>query len=96
MEDDFVYDAKAVAIVNAVERAICRLNLHTQDEFVSLLNAIEVQVEDGIPDLTALDHLCAALLALADARGADRRKLKLDARVASLLQHVARRIGAAR
>lgn len=83
---DFLYDEAAVAIVSSMERAICRLRLPNQDQFVALFNAIEVQVESGQADPTVLHHLCEALLALANARGVDRKKLKLDQRIQSLQQ----------
>jgi len=89
---DLVYDEKAAAIVHTMERSITRLGLGiaVQPQFVSLLNAIEVQVEDRASDPIALRLMCDALLALADAHGLDRRKLKLDKHVSSLLEWTAR------
>lgn len=81
---DCVYDQKAVAIVSTMERAIRRLRLPNQDQFMALFNAIEVQVESAQADSTVLRHLCDALLALADARGVDHRKLRLDKSIESL------------
>jgi hypothetical protein len=88
---DFVYDEKAVAIVGTMEQTISRQRLPSQGEVVALLNAIEVHVEEGRSDPTVLRHLCDALLALADARGVDRKKTKLDQRVDSLLRRAAAR-----
>lgn len=83
---DLVLAEKAVRIVAAMERAICRLRLLSQGEFVALLNAIEVHLDDGMPDPAVVRHLCDALLALAQARGIDAKKLKLDQRTDRLLK----------
>lgn len=83
------YDDEAVAVVNTLRDAIRALRLHGEDraQFNALLNAIEVQVEARRADSTVLGYLCEALGALADARGVDRNKVKLNQRV-DALQHI--------
>jgi hypothetical protein len=64
--DRFDYDEKAVAAFGVVEDAIAALDVPfmLQSRYSSLLNAIEVQVEDGHPSREVLGHLRAAVLAL--------------------------------
>jgi hypothetical protein len=85
---DFFYDEMAFGITSGIERSIVRLNLESQAQFVSLINAIDVQLESGQPDPNVVRLLTQAFLALADARGVDRKSLKLDQRVDRLLERV--------
>jgi hypothetical protein len=39
------WDAKALRMVEAIERSIVRLRLESQGEFIAIINAIEVQLE---------------------------------------------------
>jgi hypothetical protein len=83
------WDEGALRIVGQIERSIVRLNLNSQAEFVSFVNAIEVHLEYGAVDVQVLRHLTDAFRALASARDLDRKKLKLDARLDSLLRRFA-------
>ena len=87
-EAKFFWDEGALRIASQIERSIVRLQLDCQAEFVSLVNALEVQLESGAPDANVLRLLADAFLAWADARGLDRTRLKLDQRFDSLLRRI--------
>jgi hypothetical protein len=78
-------DEGALRSAEQIERSIVRLSLDSQAEFVSLMNAIEVQLEAGAPEPRVLRLLFDALRALADFHGLDRRRLKLDERIEKVL-----------
>ena len=83
------WDVKALRMVDAIERAIVRLNLDSQGEFVAILNAILMQLESGQPVPGVIDHLAYALLALAHHRGVDYDRLRLPEKLQALTQRVA-------
>jgi hypothetical protein len=85
---DLTYDDKAFGLVSSIERSILRLHLDNQAQFVALTNAIEVQLESGQPDPQVVRLLGRALLTLADVRGVDRNKLKLDHKIDKLQDRV--------
>jgi hypothetical protein len=86
------YDQKAVAAFNGVKNVAVsmQLPLMLQRRYNGILNAIEVQVEDGRPSKEVIAHLREALLALArfDKVGHHERALKeafdkFEAKIAS-------------
>jgi hypothetical protein len=85
----FFWDEGALRIVSQIERSIVRLRLNSQAEFVALINAVEVQLESGAPDSRVLRLLADALLMLADVRGVDSERLKLEERLDNLLRRIA-------
>ena len=58
-----------------------RLDIDSQGEFVSLINAIQVQLDSGAPVDRVVRLLADALLALAQARGLDPQSLRLQERL---------------
>lgn len=80
------WDEGALRAAEQIERSIVRLRLDSQGEFVSVMNAIAMQLEAGAPDPTVLRLLFDALLALADFHGLDRKRLKLDERIENVLR----------
>jgi len=82
------WDAEAMQRLARIERAIVRLELDCQGEFIAILNAIEIQLERTDPDVETLAHLGDALLALADARGVDARRLRLEKQLHALLDRI--------
>ena len=62
------WDAKALRKVEAIERSIVRLRLESQGEFVSIINAIEVQLESKETEPEVVRLLIESLRALAQAR----------------------------
>lgn len=80
----FFWDERLLRNVSAIERAIVRLRLDCQGQFIALFNAIEMQLESGDPEPKVVRLLCDALLVLADSRGLDRKSLKLDRRLDNL------------
>jgi hypothetical protein len=85
---DLTYDDQAFGLVSSIERSILRLDLDSQAQFVALTNAIEVQLESGRPDPQVVRLLGRALLTLADVRGVDRNKLKLDHKIDKLQDRI--------
>jgi hypothetical protein len=51
--------------VESIARTLRRLRPARQSEFLAILNAIECHVEEGEGDGVVIDHLQAALLAMA-------------------------------
>ena len=78
-------------MVDGLEKSIVRLDLDCQAEFVTLLNAILVQLESGQPIPVVVDHLAYAMLALAQQRGVDYERLRLPEKLKALTQRVAGR-----
>ena len=60
-----------------IERAIVRLDLDSQGEFVALINAMQLQLDSGAPVERVVRLLSDAVLALAEARGVQEPKLRL-------------------
>jgi len=88
-EPEFSYHEEAYRIASTIERSIVRLRLESQGQFVALINAIEMQLDSGEPDATVVRLLSDALLALADAKRLDRKRLRLDERLDTLNKKVA-------
>lgn len=83
------WDAKALRMVEAIESSIVRLRLDSQGEFISIINAIEVQLEskETVPEVMRL--LVESLRALAHARAIQEPHLhRLDQRLNELLGRV--------
>ena len=83
------WDAKALRMVEAIERSIMRLHLESQGEFMAITNAIEVQLEskETVPEVVRL--LIESLRSLARARAIEEpRRRRLDQRLNELLDRV--------
>ena len=83
------WDAKALRMVEALERSIMRLPLESQGEFMAITNAIEVQLEskETVPEVVRL--LIESLRSLARARAIEEpRRRRLDQRLNELLDRV--------
>lgn len=80
-----LWDSKALAIVSGMERSIKRLDLDCQGEFISIFNALAMQLESGRPALPVVRHLTDALLELAAARHVDAAGLHIPDKVQNLL-----------
>lgn len=83
------WDAKALRMVEAIERSIIRLHLESQGEFMAVTNAIEMQLEskETVPEVVRL--LIESLRALARARAIEEpRRRRLDQRLNELLDRV--------
>jgi hypothetical protein len=83
------WDAKALRMVEAIERSIVRLGLDFQGEFIAIINAIEVQLEskETVADVVRL--LIESLRALAHARPIEEpRRHRVDQRLNELLDRV--------
>ena len=83
------WDAKALRMVEALERSIARLRLDSQGEFIAIINAIETQLEspETVPEVVRL--LVESLRTLAVARKIDERhRRRLDQRLAELADRV--------
>lgn len=78
------FDRQAASLVRRIEKAIVRLDLDSQGQFVSILNAIDVQIDSLEPDPAVLGHLADALLALARARDVDAQTLRLPDQLQAL------------
>jgi len=64
----FGWDEEAMAIVKHIENALIPLDLDCQGEFISLTNAIEMQLESGLPVPDLVHQLGQAILTLARQR----------------------------
>ncbi len=76
-------------MVETIERAIVRLRLESQGEFVAIINAIEVQLESKhtVPEVLRL--LVESLRAFARARTLEQpHQARLDQRLNELLDRV--------
>jgi hypothetical protein len=63
--------SSGLRIADRLERAVIRLGLASQGEFVSIINAIQMQLESGSPAVPVIARLTEALRELARARGVD-------------------------
>ena len=84
------WDEGAMRIVDGVERAIQKLNLDCQGEFISLTNVLLMQLESGDTVPGVIDHTSQAIALLAEARGVDARKLRLADRLHALSARLTR------
>lgn len=83
------WDAKALRMVEVIERSIMRLHLESQGEFMAITNAIEVQLEskETVPEVVRL--LIESLRSLARLRAIEEpRRRRLDQRLNDLLDRV--------
>jgi hypothetical protein len=71
------------------------LDHDSQGEFVSLINAMQMQCDSGAPVERVVRLLADALLALAEAPGLQAVKLRLRERLDTVVQHVAPTAGRA-
>ena len=83
------WDVRAMRLVSGIERSIVWLNLDSQGEFVSLINAIDMQLESGHPEPRVIRLLSDALLALAQARDVPAEKLAIADKLEALNRRVA-------
>ncbi len=81
-------DTAALRITARLERAIQRLGLEAPGEFVAILNAIDMQLESGRPDVATVAHLTEALRELTVARGVDVAHIRLTEHVNQLMHHL--------
>jgi hypothetical protein len=83
------WDAKALRMLEAIERSIVRLRLESQGEFISIINAIEVQLESKETEPAVVRFLIESLRALAHARPIEElRRRRLDQSLNELLDRV--------
>ena len=83
------WDAKALRMVEAIERSIVRLRLDSQGEFMAIINAIEVQLESKQTAPKVVRLLIDSLRALARARPMDNpHRRRLDQRLSERLDRV--------
>ncbi len=83
------WDAKALRMVEALERSITRLRLDSQAEFVAIINAIEVQLESREAEPLVVRHLVDGLRALIAARPLhERNRRSLAKRLDELVKRV--------
>lgn len=82
------FDRQAASLVRRIEKAIVRLDLHSQGQFVSILNAIDVQIDSLEPVPAVVGHLADALLALARARHVDIEALRLSEQLQTLRERL--------
>ena len=89
LEQNPEWDAKALRLVETIERAIVRLRLESQGEFVAIINAIEVQLESKHTAPDVLRLLVESLRALARVRTLEQHhQARLDQRLNELLDRV--------
>lgn len=88
MDGDPHFDEKAFRLVSQMEAAIVRLDLDSQGQFISLFNAMEMQLESAQPVPAVVDRLAEALLALASARGVDVARLRFAQQLQALRDRV--------
>lgn len=89
------YDENAVKRVASIERTILRIGHPNQAQFVGIINAIELQVEEGDPALAVVQHLAEALLELARHRGLNSSQVSQLAKKLGRLQELLRLQGGA-
>jgi len=85
MEPSPPFDEQALELLDQIERALVRLDLDRQGEFIAIINAVEMQLESADPDPVTVAHLGDALLSLAHARGVDADALNLPDRLKTLI-----------
>ena len=66
-----------------------RLDVESQGEFVSLINAIQMQLDSMVPVERVVHLLSDAVIALAEDRGLDPQRLRLRERLDDILKCVA-------
>lgn len=64
----FDWDEQALRMVTGIEKVIIPLDLDSQGQFISITNAMEMQLESGAPVAEVVRLLGDALVALASAR----------------------------
>jgi hypothetical protein len=85
----FEWDEQALAMVTDIERLILPLDLDSQGQFISLTNAMEMQLESGDPAPDVVRLLGDAMIALAKARRLPKpTQAELRRRVSALNQRV--------
>lgn len=88
MDEGSLFDEHALRLVSGMEAAIVRLDLDSQGQFISLFNAMEMQLESGQPVPAVVHRLAEALLELARARGVDAERLHLSQQLQALRDRV--------
>lgn len=84
------WDEQALSMVTGIEKAIIPLDLDSQGQFISLTNAMEMQLESGAPAAEVVRLLGDAVLALAQERRLPRdTQTDLARRISALNQRVA-------
>lgn len=71
MDPHICYNESAARRVNRIERIFVKLRHPDQCQFVALCNALETQVEVGIPHLPTVRLLAQAAVVYALSRGVD-------------------------
>ena len=83
------WDAKALRMVEAIERSIVRLRLDSQGEFISIINAIEVQLESKETEPEVVRLLIESLRTLSHARAIEEpHRRRLAQRLNELIERV--------
>ena len=83
------WDAKALRMVEAIERSIVRLRLDSQGDFMAIINAIKVQLESKETGSEVVRLLIDSLRTLARARAMEKsRQRRLDQRLNELLDRL--------
>lgn len=91
------WDEQALRMVTGIEKTIIPLDLDSQGQFIALTNAMEMQLESGMPVANVVRLLGEALLALAKARGLPKpTQAELRKRIAALNQRVRTTTGSGR
>ncbi|MBI3989864.1 MAG: hypothetical protein HY347_09645 [candidate division NC10 bacterium] len=88
-----MYDEEAVKAFQPVERIVQAFNLPLilQRKFTGILNAMEMQFEDGRWDERVLDALQSALLSLTDAVGVSHQRRDLEQALQRFRAHLRQR-----
>lgn len=93
----FDWDEQALRMVTGIERVIRPLDLESQGQFISLTNAMEMQLESGAPVADVVRLLGDAVIALAKARGLPKpTQVELRKRISALNQRVSATTGGGR
>jgi hypothetical protein len=71
VDSHLCYNESAARRVNRIERIFVKLRHPDQCQFVALCNALDTQVETGIPHLPTVRLLAQAALTYAMSRGVD-------------------------
>lgn len=88
-DHDFpVIDDTGLRITDRLERAVIRLRLASQGEFISIINAIQMQLESGTPTVPVIARLTEAVRELALARGVDLARTRIGDHLDQLVQHL--------
>ena len=88
--DTFTYNDKTVRRVNRIERMLVAHPLAMQDEccLVALCNALETQVEQGIPHRPTVALLIQAVLTYGASRGIDVDGTGIATTLKRLMEHI--------